>query len=68
MISYKNMGTIFHNNRDKAFIYATMISPPGVVEIRVEDPVNAYINRVYQVGDDDNSYTRYIGQSVMATN
>jgi hypothetical protein len=67
MISYNNMGTIFHNNRDKAFIYATMISPPGVVEIRVEDPVNAYINRVYEVGDAD-SYKRYIGQSVMATN
>ena len=45
-----------------------MISPPGVVEIRVEDPVNAYINRVYEVGEDDDSYKRYIGQSVMATN
>lgn len=67
MISYTNMGTIFHNNRDKDFIYATLISPPGVVEIRVEDPINAYINRVYSVGDDD-SYIRYIGQSVMATN
>jgi hypothetical protein len=45
-----------------------MISPPGVVEIRVEDPVNAYINRVYEVGDDANSFKRYIGLSVMATN
>ena len=62
-----NMGTVFHNNRDKDFIYATLISPPGVVEIRVEDPVNAYINRIFSVGD-DYSYTRYIGQAIMATN
>jgi hypothetical protein len=67
MIFYGNMGNIFHNNRDRDFIYATMISPPGVVEIRVEDPVNAYINKIYSVGDEI-SYIRYIGQPVMATN
>jgi hypothetical protein len=52
-IYYNNMGTIFHNNRDRDFLYAHLISPPGVVEIRVEDPVNAYINRVYSVGEND---------------
>jgi hypothetical protein len=43
-----------------------MVSPPGVVEIRVEDPINAYVNRIYQVGEDD--YVRYVGQPQIATN
>jgi hypothetical protein len=61
------MGTLFHNNRDRDYLYAHMISPPGVVEFRVEDPVNAYINRVYTVGEEDQDI-RYIGQPVLATN
>jgi hypothetical protein len=44
-----------------------MVSPPGVVEIRVgDDPVNAYIRRVYTVGEDN--YVRYVGQPQIATN
>ena len=41
------MGSIFHNERDKSYLYASLISPPGVVEIRVDSPTNSYINRVY---------------------
>jgi hypothetical protein len=43
-----------------------MVSPPGVVEIKVEDPMNAYVNRVYSVGEDN--YVRYVGQPQIATN
>lgn len=43
-----------------------MVSPPGVVEIKVEDPINAYVNRVYTVGEDN--YVRYVGQHQIATN
>ena len=65
-IDYMNLGAMFHNEKDKSYLYASLVSPPGVVEIRVDDPPNAYINRVYNVGDD--SYQRYVGQPVIATN
>jgi hypothetical protein len=65
-ISYDDLGSIFYNERDQSYLYATLVSPPGVVEIRVDDPPNAYINRVYKVSDDSNA--RYIGQPVIATN
>ena len=65
-IDYMNLGSMFHNEKDKSYLYASLVSPPGVVEIRVDDPPNAYINRVYNVGD--NSYVRYVGQPVIATN
>jgi hypothetical protein len=66
VIKYDNLGSLFHNARDPNYIYASMVSPPGVVEIRVEDPVNAYIRRVYSVGEDN--YVRYVGQPLIATN
>jgi hypothetical protein len=66
IIDYSNMGSLFHNERDKSYLYAALISPPGVVEIRVTDPPNAYISRVYMVGQD--AYIRYVGQPVIASN
>lgn len=59
VIDYQNMGSMYHNDKDKSNFYASLISPPGVVEIRVDDPTNAYINRVYKVQEDE--YHRYIG-------
>lgn len=59
IIQYGNLGSLFHNSRDPKFIYASMVSPPGVVEIKVEDPMNSYVNRVYSVGEDN--YVRYVG-------
>jgi hypothetical protein len=47
MIGYSNLGSIVHNERGKSNLYASMISPPGIVEIRIDDPPNAYISRVY---------------------
>lgn len=58
-IAYSNMGSLFHNERDKSSLYAALVSPPGVVEIRVTDPPNAYISRVFQVGE--NPYLRFVG-------
>jgi hypothetical protein len=57
---------MYHNDKDKSNFYASLVSPPGVVEIRVEDPSNAYINRVYKIQED--SYHRYIGRPTIATN
>lgn len=65
-IDYGNMGSLFHNQRDKDYLYANLVSPAGVVEIQISDPVNAYVNRVYKVGEDPS--VRYIGQPVIATN
>jgi hypothetical protein len=59
VVSYGNLGSLFHNSRDQNFIYASMVSPPGVLEIRVDDPINAFINRIYQVGEAN--YVRFIG-------
>jgi|LauGreDrversion4_2_1035121.scaffolds.fasta_scaffold44980_6 hypothetical protein len=66
VVRYDNLGSLFHNSRDPKFLYASMVSPPGIVEIRIEDPVNAYVNRVYSVGED--KYVRYVGQPQIATN
>lgn len=66
-IIYKNLGSLFSNENSRGELYATMVSPPGVLQIRADDIWNVYIERVYQVAEEA-FYTRLIGLPVLAFN
>jgi hypothetical protein len=66
-IIYKNLGSLFSNENSRGELYATMVSPPGVLQIRADDIWNVYIEMVYQVAEEA-FYTRLIGLPVLAFN
>eukprot|EP00347_Sterkiella_histriomuscorum_P013952 403362730 len=65
LIGMDNALSLYKNPQDESYFYITMSSPPGVIEVNIDDPYNAYIFKQYQLPSESPAL---IGQKIVATN
>ena len=65
LLQLKNALSLYQNPQDPNYFYVSLSSPPGVVEINIEDPYNAYVFKKYQL---TNEAPAYIGLRTIAAN
>ncbi|CDW90874.1 UNKNOWN [Stylonychia lemnae] len=65
LIEMDNALSLYNNPQDSDFFFITMSSPPGVVEINIDDPYNIYIFKQYSL---PNESPAYIGLKTMTFN
>ena len=74
-IELKGAGRLFvYRNNENPMVYLSIVQPPQIIEVNVDDVNNPYLGKVYQITSDEGQFVglnmvyaddRYIATTIM---